>query len=49
VGAAFLDTARGAVVLMTCGKSLCDTTEKLVDIARKANARLKALSTSEEP
>lgn len=47
VGAAFLDSERGVVVLFTCGKSLCDNMDALIGIAKKANARLEALSPLE--
>jgi hypothetical protein len=49
VGVAFMDVGQGAVVFLTCGKSLCDTTEKLVEIARKAHARLRALAPPDTP
>jgi hypothetical protein len=48
VGAAFLDAERGAVVLLTCGKSLCDSSDELVEIARKASARLRALAPEQK-
>jgi hypothetical protein len=43
-GVAFLDARRGVVVLLTCGKSLCDSIDPLVSLGKMAYQRLRELS-----
>jgi hypothetical protein len=47
-GVGFLDGRRGVVVLITCGRSQCETPDSAVSLARKAHATLEELSPVEQ-
>jgi hypothetical protein len=49
VGIAFLDGPRGLVVLLTCGKSQCATTEDATALGRGIHERIKALWPNPQP
>jgi hypothetical protein len=49
VGFAFFDGKRGAVVLLTCGKALCDSMDEIVKLAERAFERIDRLAPGEEP
>jgi SurA-like protein len=49
MGHAFIDKAKGAVVLLTCGIDLCHTPADVLAIARLLHDRLDRLGTAPEP